>query len=68
MRQRTSAIVPPWGAAIAQWIRLRLPSCRLGFESPAPNLYFSIYTVQIVCLSLALEYEQKDTGIGPFLK
>ena len=29
-----------WGAAIAQWIRLRLPSCRPGFESQAHHLCF----------------------------
>ena len=28
------------GAAIAQWIRLRLPSCRPGFESQAHHLNF----------------------------
>ena len=30
------------GAAIAQWIRLRLPSCRPGFESRACPLRFFI--------------------------
>ena len=29
-----------WGAAIAQWIRSRLPSCRPGFESQAHHLRF----------------------------
>ena len=29
-----------WGAAIAQWIRLHLPSCRPGFESQAHHLCF----------------------------
>ena len=28
------------GAAIAQWIRLCLPSCRTGFESQAQHLSF----------------------------
>ena len=32
--------LPHWGAAIAQWIRLRLPSCRPGFESQAHHLRF----------------------------
>ena len=27
-----------WGAAIAQWIRLRLPSCCPGFDSQACHL------------------------------
>ena len=61
-----------WGAAIAQWIRLRLPSCRPGFESQAHHLcFFSIYIVQIVYLSFELECEKnenkrKEAGIGPF--
>ena len=29
-----------WGAAIAQWIRLRLPSCRPRFEYQAYHLSF----------------------------
>ena len=29
-----------WGAAIAQWIRLHLPSCCPGFESQAHHLCF----------------------------
>ena len=29
-----------WGAAIAQWIRLCLPSCRPGLESQAHHLCF----------------------------
>ena len=55
-----------WGAAIAQWIRLRLPSCRPGFESQAHHLcFFNLY------LSFELECEknenkQKEAGIGPF--
>ena len=59
-------------AAIAQWIRLRLPSCRPGYESQAHHLrFFSIYIVQIVNLSFELECEknenkQKEAGIGPF--
>ena len=34
-----------WGAAIAQWIRLCLPSCHPGFESqatPSTLLYFIV--------------------------
>ena len=56
------------GAAIAQWIRLRLPSCRPGFESQAHHLcFFNLY------LSFELECEknenqQKEAMIGPFLK
>ena len=56
------------GAAIAQWIRLHLPSCRPGFESQAHHLcFFNLY------LSFELECEknenkQKEAGIGPFFK
>ena len=31
----------PLGVAIAQWTRLRLPSCRPGLESQAQHLPFS---------------------------
>ena len=58
-----------WGAAITQWICLYLPSSCPGFESQAHHLCF----FQIVYLSFELECEknknnQKDAGIGPFLK
>ena len=33
-------LINKWVAAIAQWIRLRLPSCRLRFESQAYHLSF----------------------------
>ena len=35
----------PWGAAIAQWICLCLPSCRPGFESQVRHLCFFIYSI-----------------------
>ena len=59
------------GPVIAQWICLRLPSCRPGFKSQAHHLcLFSINIVQIVYLSFELECEkkQKETGICPFKK
>ena len=37
---RIISITHTWGAAIAQWIRLRLPSRRPGFESQAHHLRF----------------------------
>ena len=57
------------GAAIAQWIRLRLPSSHPGFESQAYHLCF----FQIIYLSFELgceknENKQKEAGIGPFKK
>ena len=56
-----------WGAAIAPWYRLRLPSCGPGFESQAHHLRF----FQFVLLKLLLELEknenkQKEAGIGPY--
>ena len=38
------------GAAIAQWIRLRLPSCRPGFESQANHLSFYFIYSQICAI------------------
>ena len=66
--QKLPKNVEDWGAAIAQWIRLRLPSCRPGFESQAHHLcFFNLY------LSFELECEknenkQKEAGIGPLKK
>ena len=61
-----------WGAAIAQWIRLRLPSCHPGFESQAHHLGFYFIYSQI-CLYLSLYCEKNDNkqkvaGFGPFFK
>ena len=47
-----------WGAAIAQWIRLRLPSYRPGFESQANHLRFFIYSICAIF----------EAGFGPFKK
>ena len=62
-----------WGAAIARWIRLRLPSSRPGFESQSHHLCFFQFIklklcichlnwnkVQIVYLSLELECEKNE--------
>ena len=54
-------------AAIAQWYRLRLPSCGPGFESQAIHLCF----FQFVLLKLYRENnenKQKEARIGPFFK
>ena len=37
-----------WGAAIAQWIRLLLPSCHPGFESQAHHLSFYKFII-VLC-------------------
>ena len=50
--QKLPKNVEDWGAAIAQWIRLRLPSCRPGFESQAhhPRFYHnSQYVPYLSC-------------------
>ena len=54
------------GATIAQWIRLRLPSCRPGFESQAHHLRF--YQFILICVMWKNENKQKDARIGPFLE
>ena len=50
------------------WIRLRLPSCRPGFESLAhpPSMLLSSCIGIVSCWKD--ENKQKDAGCGPFLK
>ena len=60
-------IILPGGAAIAQWIRLRLPSCRPGFESQAHHLSFYQFIFELYHVEKD-ENKQKEAGIGPFLK
>ena len=51
------------GAAIAQWIRLRLPFCCPGFQSQAYHLSF----YKIIGVSCRKdENKRKEAGIGPF--
>ena len=38
--RQSSSIKIAWGAAVAQWIRSRLPSCHPGFKSQAHHLRF----------------------------
>ena len=54
------------GAAVAQWIRLRLPSCRPGFESQAHHLSFYQFIFELYHVEKD-ENKQKEAGIGPFL-
>ena len=50
------------GAAIAQWIRHRLPSCRPGFESQARHLCFhQLYNVEMAKIN------KKRPGLAHFL-
>ena len=53
------------GATIAQWIRLRLPSCRPGFESQAHHLSFYQFIFELYHVEKD-ENKQKEAGIGPF--
>ena len=55
-----------WGAAIAQWIRLRLPSCRPGFESQAHHLRFHEFIE--LCNVGKTKINKKRPGLAHFLK
>ena len=51
IKSKTGRVKDREGAAIAQWIRLRLPSCRPGFESQANHLsFYFIYYSQICAI------------------
>ena len=54
------------GAAIAQWICLRLPSCHPRFESQAHHLSFHQF-VELFNLEKD-KNKQKEAGIGPYLQ
>ena len=62
------------GAAIAQWISLRLPSCCPGFESQAHHLcffqfiLFKLYICHLNWNVKTTKINIKQAGIGPFLK
>ena len=57
-----------WGAAIAQWIHLRLPSCHPGFESQARHLHFFISEIVLYLSLEKKENKQKEAEFGPFKK
>ena len=70
--QNTVKTLTALGAAIAQWIRLRLPSCHPGFESQPHHLRFYQNKDKFV-LYLHMHCEknedkQKEAGFGPFKK
>ena len=61
------------GAVIAQWIRLRLPSCRPGFEFQAHfNVFFNldgsngIIICHLNCYVNKTKINKKEDGIDPF--
>ena len=56
------------GAAIAQWIHLRLSSCRPGFESQAFHLCFFINSIWLYLSFEKNENKQKEAVFGPFFK
>ena len=63
----TGKIEKVGGTAIAQWIRLHLPSCCPGFESQAHHLRF--YNKFVLHLSREKnENKQKEARFGPFFK
>ena len=47
------------GAAIAQWIRPRLPSCRPGFESQANHLSFYFIYSQICAIIVIVLWKER---------
>ena len=55
------------GAAIAQWICRRLPSCHPGFESPRKPSMLLLISIIIVSFGKD-ENKQKEAGIDPFFK
>ena len=54
------------GAAIAQWIRLRLQFCCPGFESQAHHIRFHQFID--LCYVEKTKINIKEAGIDPFLK
>ena len=54
-------------AAMAQGIRLRLPSCHPRFEPQAHHLHFKAFEVKFVYCERN-ENKQKEAGFGPFKK
>ena len=57
------------GAAVAQWIRSRLPSCRPGFESQAHHLrFFQIWKIWIVACWKDENKRKRRPGLAHFKK
>ena len=52
-------------STIAQWIRLRLPSCNPGFESQAHHLRYYQFII-VLCNVEKTKINKKVAGIGPF--
>ena len=58
------------GAAIAQWIRLRLPYCGPGFESQAHQLCFNSQILYYICrfIEKRTKINKKSPGQAHILK
>ena len=55
------------GAAIAQWICLRLPSCRPGFESQVHHLhFFHLMYLCYICHVKRTKINKKRPGLARF--
>ena len=63
---RQRIITKIWGAAIAQWNCLRIPSCRPGFESQAAIFAFSFIVFVLYLSCEKSQNKQKEAGFGPF--
>ena len=68
-KERKKERLKEWGAAVAQWICLHLPSCRPGLKSQAHHLCFYHYSQFVIYLSSEKkENKQKEARFGPFKK
>ena len=56
-----------WGAAIAQWMHLHLPSCHTGFKSQTHHLHLYQFIFEL-CRVEKTKINKKEAGIGPFFK
>ena len=61
---KTVQLPIPWGAAIAQWIRLCLVSCHTGFEYQAHHLYFLRFIE--LCIVEKTKINKKEAGNETF--
>ena len=57
------------GAAIDQWIRMRLTTCHPGFESQAHHLRIYHFKSNVCyicrCIAKRTKNKEKETGFGP---
>ena len=65
VKKDINILIKKRGAAIPQWIRLRIPSCRPGFESQAYHLSFYSF---IIVSCRKDENKQKRPGLAHLKK